>query len=49
MTWADGFTSLPKEGELWTFITVKNPSHWVGFEPANLGSNLRMDLRVLQP
>jgi hypothetical protein len=35
----DGFTSPPKEGVLRIFITLKNPSSSVGFEPANLESS----------
>jgi hypothetical protein len=36
---ANGFTSPPKEGMLWTFIAHKNLSPSVGIEPTNLGSN----------
>jgi hypothetical protein len=36
---ADGFTSPLKEGMLWIFITVKNPSTSAGFKPTNLGTN----------
>ena len=34
----NGFTSLPKEGVLRIFFTLKNPTTSVGFEPANLGT-----------
>jgi hypothetical protein len=39
MTW-DLPTLLPirEEGVLRIFITLKNPSPWPGFEPANFGS-----------
>jgi hypothetical protein len=36
---ANDFTSPLKEGVLWIFIALKNPSPSVGSEPANLGSN----------
>jgi hypothetical protein len=36
-TWADGFTTLPKEVVLRIFISLKNSSLSAGFEPANLG------------
>jgi hypothetical protein len=36
---APGFTSLPKEVMLQIFITIKNKSTLVEFEPMNLGSN----------
>jgi hypothetical protein len=36
---ANGFTSPPKEGMLWIFIALKNPSPSAGFEPVNHGSN----------
>jgi hypothetical protein len=35
----DALNSLPKQGLLRIFNTIKNPSSSVGFEPANLGSN----------
>jgi hypothetical protein len=31
------FTSHPKEGVLWIFITFKNPSPWPGLNPSPLG------------
>jgi hypothetical protein len=34
----DGFTSPPKEGVLWIFFALKNPTASAGFEPANLGT-----------
>jgi hypothetical protein len=34
-----GFTSPPKEGVLWTFVALKNPSPLTGTEPANLDSS----------
>jgi hypothetical protein len=34
---ADGFTSSPKEGMLWIFITLKNPSPQLGLKPQTLG------------
>jgi hypothetical protein len=34
---AYGFTSAPKEGVLWIFVAIDNPSPSAGFEPANLG------------
>jgi hypothetical protein len=40
---ADGFTSPPKEAVLRIFIDFKNPSLLAGFEPANLGSNGKLD------
>jgi hypothetical protein len=36
---ADGFSSPLKEGVLWIYITLKNPSLLARTEPANLGSN----------
>jgi hypothetical protein len=33
----NGFTSSSKEGVLGIFFALKNPTAWVGFEPANLG------------
>jgi hypothetical protein len=36
---ADSFTSPLKEGLLWIFIALKNPSPCDRFVPANLGSN----------
>jgi hypothetical protein len=30
---ADGFTSSPKEGVLWIFIAIKNPSPPLGKNP----------------
>jgi hypothetical protein len=36
---ADGFVSFPKEGVLWIFIAIKNPSLWASFEPSYFGSN----------
>jgi hypothetical protein len=41
MTWADGSTSPLKEGILQIFITHKNLSPSVGFQPAVLGFNGR--------
>jgi hypothetical protein len=38
-TWADGFTSPPKEGVLRIIIAFKNPSLAAGFECVNFGSN----------
>jgi hypothetical protein len=32
-------TSSPKEGVLWIFITLKNPSTQPSFNSKNLGSN----------
>jgi hypothetical protein len=32
-----GFTSHPKEGVLWIFIALKNPSPWPGSNPQPLG------------
>jgi hypothetical protein len=35
----DGFTSPPKEGMLWIFMTLqKNPTASAGYESANLGT-----------
>ena len=34
----NGFTSLPKEGVLRIFFSLKNPTASAGFEPANWGS-----------
>jgi hypothetical protein len=34
----DGFTSPPKEGMLWIFYALKNPTASAGFEPAILGT-----------
>jgi hypothetical protein len=34
----DGFTSPPKEGVLWIFFALKNPTASARFEPANLGT-----------
>ena len=34
----NGFTSLPKEGALRIFFTLKNPTASAGFERANLGT-----------
>jgi hypothetical protein len=39
----DGFNSPPKEVVLRIFIALKNPSLSVGFEPANLESNGKLD------
>jgi hypothetical protein len=36
---AKGFTSLPKEGVIWIFIALNNPSLSTGSEIASLGSN----------
>jgi hypothetical protein len=36
---ADSFTSPPKEGMLWIFVTLKNQSSSAGFESMILGSN----------
>jgi hypothetical protein len=33
---ADGITSPPKEGVLWTFIALKNASPWTGLNPRTL-------------
>jgi hypothetical protein len=38
---ANGFASPPKEGVLWIFIALKNPSSSAGIEPAELGSNVK--------
>ena len=37
-TWENGFASLPKEGVLRIFFTLKSPTALAGFEPANLGT-----------
>ena len=34
----NGFTSLPKEGVLRIFFSLKNPTFSAGFEPSNLGT-----------
>ena len=34
----NGFTSLPKGGELRIFFALKNPTASAGFEPANLST-----------
>jgi hypothetical protein len=38
---ADGFTSPPKEGVLRIFVAVKNQSPSDGFEPVNIGPNIK--------
>jgi hypothetical protein len=30
---------IREEGVLWNFIALKNPSPWLGFEPATYGSS----------
>jgi hypothetical protein len=35
---ADGFTDPPKEGVLWIFIALKNPSPSARFQHMNLGA-----------
>jgi hypothetical protein len=39
--WADGFISLPKEGVLRICIALERPVPSAGFEPANLGPNIK--------
>jgi hypothetical protein len=38
----DGFTSLPKEGMLWIFFSLKNPTASARIKPAILGTEASM-------